>query len=52
MECVGKVNHTMGVKLSYSYIGVYENNRLCEVRHFIRRPLGDMCMMSDAQGRD
>jgi len=50
MECVksvGKVNYTLGVKLSHPYIGVCENNRLCEMRRFIRRPLGThvRCLM-------
>jgi hypothetical protein len=53
-ECaksVGKVNHTLRVKLTHPYIGVCENNCLREMRRVIRRRLEDTCTISDAQRR-
>lgn len=53
MECVksvGKVNHTLGVKLSRPYIGVCVNNRLRGMQPLIKRPLENMCKMFDARG--
>ena len=54
IECVksvGKVNHTLRVKLSHPYIGVCVNNPLHEMRRLIRRLLENTCMVSVARGR-
>jgi hypothetical protein len=55
MKCVkksvGKVNHTLGVKLSHPYTYVCENNRLCVVWRFIKRSLGDTGTVSSVRGR-
>jgi len=45
----GKSELYIGVKLSHPCIGVRENNRFCEVRRLIKRPLEDMCTVSDAR---
>jgi len=44
------MNNTLGVKLSHPYVGVCENNRLCEIQHLIRRPLRDTCIVWDERG--
>jgi len=45
-EKCGKSELYLGVKLRHPYVGVFENNRLREVRRFNRRPLEDTwCLM-------
>ena len=46
---MGKVNHTLRVKLTHPYIGACENNCLREMGRVIRRRLKDTCMVSDAR---
>jgi len=40
---MGKVNHTLRVKLSNPYIGSYENNHPWDMRRVISERLEDTC---------